>query len=166
MLSAPEKPGLAMPDEPKLAAVIARAAAGSADLKPWVDAVANATLMDSAPAPGKIANAAERAEFGVTEWTLSNGVKVVLKPTTNKADEVVFRAFSPGGTSLAPDADYIPASTRRRWSSRLAAWGSSARSNSGTSSRAGWPPRRRASANSRKACPAPRRRRTSRRSSS
>ncbi len=111
MVSAPEKPGVTMPDEPKLAAVVARAAAGVADLKPWVDAVANAALMDSSPAPGTIANTTERAEFGVTEWTLSNGVKVVLKPTTNKADEVVFRAFSPGGTSLAPDADYIPAST-------------------------------------------------------
>jgi zinc protease len=76
-----------------------------------VDATANAALMESAPAPGRIANTTERAEFGVTEWTLSNGVKVVLKPTTNKADEVLFRAFSPGGTSLAPDADYIPAST-------------------------------------------------------
>jgi zinc protease len=111
MLSAPQKPGLTLPDETKLAAVFARAAAGSASLTPWVDAVANATLMDSAPTPGKIVTAAERAEFGITEWTLSNGVKVVLKPTTNKADEVVFRAFSPGGTSLAPDADYIPAST-------------------------------------------------------
>jgi zinc protease len=109
MLSAPEKPGLTVPDDTKLAAVIARAAAGGADLKPWVDAVANATLMDSPPAPGKIANTVERAEFGITEWTLSNGVRVVLKPTTNKVDEVVFRAFSPGGSSLATDADYIPA---------------------------------------------------------
>ncbi len=111
MLSAPDKPGLAMPDEATLAAVIARAASGVADLKPWVDATANATLMESAPAPGRIASTTERAEFGVIEWTLSNGVKVILKPTTNKADEVLFRAFSPGGTSLAPDADYIPAST-------------------------------------------------------
>jgi zinc protease len=111
MLSAPEKTGLTLPDEPKLAAVIAGAAAAGPGLKPWVDATANAALMDSAPSPGKIVNTMERAEFGVTEWTLSNGVKVILKPTTNKADEVVFRAFSPGGTSLASDADYIPAST-------------------------------------------------------
>ena len=49
------------------------------------------------------------AEFGITEWQLSNGVKVVLKPTTFKQDEVLFRAFSPGGTSLASDADFISA---------------------------------------------------------
>jgi zinc protease len=42
---------------------------------------------------------------------LSNGVKVILKPTTFKADEILFRATSPGGTSLASDKDYIPAST-------------------------------------------------------
>jgi zinc protease len=40
---------------------------------------------------------------------LSNGVKVVLKPTTFKEDEVVFSAISRGGTSLASDADLIPA---------------------------------------------------------
>ncbi len=34
-----------------------------------------------------------------------------MKPTTNRQDEIVFRAISPGGTSLASDADYIPAST-------------------------------------------------------
>jgi zinc protease len=41
-------------------------------------------------------------------------VKVVLKPTTFKEDEIMFRASSPGGTSLASDADYIPASTADR----------------------------------------------------
>ena len=111
MLSAPEKPGLTVPDEAKLAAVIAGAAAAGPGLKPWVDAVANAALMGSAPAPGKIVNSVDRAEFGVTEWALSNGVKVVLKPTTNKADEIVFRGFSPGGTSLASDADYVSAAS-------------------------------------------------------
>src|SRR5262249_25566799 len=49
--------------------------------------------------------------IGITEWELSNGVKVVLKPTTFREDEILFRAASPGGTSLASDADYIPAST-------------------------------------------------------
>ena len=38
-------------------------------------------------------------------------MKVVLKPTNFKEDEILFRATSPGGTSLASDKDYIPAST-------------------------------------------------------
>jgi zinc protease len=38
-------------------------------------------------------------------------VRVVLKPTRVKQDEIVFRAVSPGGTSLASDEDYVPAMT-------------------------------------------------------
>ena len=49
--------------------------------------------------------------LGITEWRLSNGVRVVLKPTTFKEDEILFRAISPGGTSLAPDRDFIAAQT-------------------------------------------------------
>ena len=38
-------------------------------------------------------------------------MRVVLKPTTFKQDEILFRAVSPGGTSLASDEDFIPAET-------------------------------------------------------
>ena len=47
----------------------------------------------------------------MTEWRLSNGARVVLKPTTIKEDEILFRAVSPGGTSLASDEDFVAAST-------------------------------------------------------
>jgi zinc protease len=46
------------------------------------------------------------AKINTTTLTLSNGVKVVLKPTDFKNDEIRFNAFSPGGTSLYSDADY------------------------------------------------------------
>ena len=49
--------------------------------------------------------------LGITEWRLSNGARVVLKPTMFKQDEILFRAVSPGGTSLASDRDFIPAAT-------------------------------------------------------
>ena len=70
-----------------------------------------ASLLDAPPAPGTIVKTATKDAVGITEWELSNGVKVVLKPTTFKQDEILFRATSPGGTSLASDQDYIPAST-------------------------------------------------------
>jgi hypothetical protein len=41
----------------------------------------------------------------VTEWQLSNGLRVILKPTSYKEDEILFRAVSPGGTSLAISKD-------------------------------------------------------------
>ncbi|HEX7531354.1 MAG TPA: insulinase family protein [Pyrinomonadaceae bacterium] len=109
VVNAPEKSGLVIPDETKLAAVIK--AEATKDLKPYVDTVGSAALLESIPAPGAIAKTTTKEAAGITEWELSNGVKVVLKPTTFKADEILFRATSPGGTSLATDKDYIPAST-------------------------------------------------------
>ncbi|MFY9553396.1 MAG: insulinase family protein [Blastocatellia bacterium] len=109
VVRAPEKSGSVVPDETKLAAVIKAAAAK--ELKPYVDTMAAAALLERVPAPGTIAKTTTRDALGITEWELSNGVKVVLKPTSFRADEIVFRAFSPGGTSLASDKDYIPAST-------------------------------------------------------
>jgi zinc protease len=109
VLTAPEKAGLAIPDESKLAAVIKEGP--PADLKAYVDTVGSAVLLESLPAPGKITKSWVDEKAGLTTWELANGVKVVLKPTTFRADEILFRATSPGGTSLASDADYIPAST-------------------------------------------------------
>jgi zinc protease len=109
VINAPEKAGLVIPDETKLAIVIKAVAAK--DLKPYVDLVSAAALLESLPAPGTVARTTVKEAAGITEWQLSNGVKVVLKPTTFRADEILFRATSPGGTSLANDKDYIPART-------------------------------------------------------
>ncbi len=105
----PDKSGLVMPDEAKLAAIV-KAAPGK-DLKPYEDTAAATTLLDPIAATGTIARTSTKEAVGITEWDLSNGVKVVLKPTNFKDDEILFRATSPGGTSLATDKDYIPAST-------------------------------------------------------
>jgi zinc protease len=109
VLTAPEKAGLAIPDEAKLAAIVKEPP--PSDLKAYVDTVGTAVLLEALPSPGKITKAATDEKTGLTTWELANGVKVVLKPTNFRADEIVFRATSPGGTSLVPDADYIPAST-------------------------------------------------------
>jgi zinc protease len=109
MVTGPTTQAVAMPDEARLATVIAGAAAKATD--PWDDTTPAGELMTAAPTPGTITSVVERAAAGVIEWRLSNGALVVLKPTTFKQDEIVFRAFSPGGSSLADDADWIPAST-------------------------------------------------------
>jgi zinc protease len=109
VVSAPRKTNVAVPDEKKLAEVIK--SAGGDSLTAYVDAVSARPLLDPLPSPGTIASTAEKAAFGVTEWTLSNGVRVVLKPTPFKQDEILMRAFSPGGTSLAEDRDFVAAMT-------------------------------------------------------
>ncbi len=89
------------------------------DIKPYDDAVSSAPLMAAAPTPGPVVATKTIAEIGVTEWTLKNGVKVVVKPTDFKNDEVRMTAFARGGTSLATDADYESA----RYASTVVAQG-------------------------------------------
>ncbi len=63
-------------------------------------------LLSRIPEPGKIIHEKIIEELDITEWTLSNGVKVVLKPTDFKNDEILFTASSPGGNSLVPKDKY------------------------------------------------------------
>jgi zinc protease len=107
-VSAPKKAGVAVPDEAALAAVI-KSAGGSA-LTAYVDAVSTRPLIDALPKPGTVVKTVAKTPE-ITEWTLSNGVRVVLAPTTFKQDEILVRAFSPGGTSLADDRDFVAAET-------------------------------------------------------
>ena len=78
-----------------------------------MDAVSTRPLIDTQPKPGAVTKTVAKTP-AITEWTLSNGVRVVLAPTTFKQDEILFRAFSPGGTSLASDKDFIAAETADR----------------------------------------------------
>jgi zinc protease len=107
VVSAPEDAGVVLPDPSQLAAVITAALAKP--LEPYVDAAAGQTLMDAPPPRGTIVKTTLRPEAGIIEWTLSNGATVVLKPTTLRADQILFRAAAPGGTSLASDDDFISA---------------------------------------------------------
>jgi zinc protease len=109
IVEAPEKAGVTIPDQTKLAAVIKSAA--TKELKPYVDSAAGTALLDTVPAGGTITKTVTKDALGITEWELSNGVRVILKPTNFKEDEILFRATSPGGTSLASDSDYITASS-------------------------------------------------------
>lgn len=67
-------------------------------------------LVKHAPKAGKIKQEKELPAFGATEWTLSNGMKVVIKPTAFKADEVLLNGFSLGGKSMVETKD-LPSAT-------------------------------------------------------
>jgi zinc protease len=108
-VSAPQKTGVPIPDEAKLSAVIS--GGSGTGLTAYVDEVSSRPLLERQPTPGRIVKTEEKTAYGITEWTLSNGAKVVVKPTTFSRDQILFRAFSPGGTSLAPDRDFIAADT-------------------------------------------------------
>ena len=109
IVTGPEIASVALPGEAELAKTISAASARPVDR--YVDEGADQPLMAAPPAKGSIVKVTPRPESGITEWTLSNGATVVLKPTTLKEDQILFRAFAPGGTSLASDADLVPAQT-------------------------------------------------------
>lgn len=105
----PEKPGVPVPTEAELRAVLA--GVKTAELAAYEDTVPDAPLLAAAPEPGEIVEERRVEAVGLTEWKLSNGVRVVLKPTDFKKDEILFRAVSAGGVSLAEDETLIPANT-------------------------------------------------------
>jgi zinc protease len=109
MLSAPRKEATPVPDEKRLAAAIDSIAGTKLDA--YVDTVAAESLLEELPEGGSIVDTVEKEAFGITEWKLSNGVTVVLKPTEYKNDEILLTATSPGGTSLASDDDFVAAAT-------------------------------------------------------
>ncbi|SFD15647.1 zinc protease [Chitinophaga sp. CF118] len=70
----------------------------------------NGSLIAQLPVPGRIIKKTDNQQLGTTTLVLSNGVTVILKPTTFKNNEIQMYAFSPGGTSLYSDADFESAS--------------------------------------------------------
>jgi zinc protease len=109
LVNAPDKPGLHVPDEAELRTVMS--GVDRMTIAPYVDTVSDQPLVAAPPAPGTITATRAFPKVGVTQWTLSNGATVVVKPTDFKEDQVLFRAFAPGGTSLASDDDFVAAST-------------------------------------------------------
>lgn len=64
-------------------------------------------LMPQLPHSGTVVSERTVPALGLTEWTLGNGVKVVLKPTDFKNDQILLGAHRAGGLSLFSDADLI-----------------------------------------------------------
>lgn len=79
------------------------------DVTAYEDKVVNKPLIENLPAAGRTVSTKQIPEIGVTELTLNNGVKVVLKPTDFKNDEILIGARSQGGTSLYDDKDFMSA---------------------------------------------------------
>ena len=76
---------------------------------PYADDVDDVPLLAAIPTPGSITAEEQIESIDSVKWTLSNGITVIAKQTDFKNDEVVFRAFSPGGHSLVSDDDHVSA---------------------------------------------------------
>ena len=106
VVTAPEKEGLAAPTEAELLAI--REKVMSSEVEAYEDNVVKEPLIpEGTELKGSpVKKTVEDAALGTTEWTLKNGVKVVVKPTTYKADEVRLRALAKGGLSILPDGEF------------------------------------------------------------
>ena len=104
-IAAPDKEDVVIPTKEEVVADLK--AMPTLQVEAYVDKVSNEPLIKEAPKGGKIVSQKDNALFGATELTLSNGVKVYVKKTDFKADEIRMQGFSLGGTSLFDTADKL-----------------------------------------------------------
>lgn len=102
LISGPD--GAPLPTEARVREILAEVERD--EIAPWEDKAAVTALMAQPPTPGTIVKESTIDEIGVTEWTLSNGARVIVKPTTFDKQQVTLRGTSPGGLALASDKLY------------------------------------------------------------
>jgi len=102
--SGPDKAGVSMPDDEMLGIIMY--GVGKKQLKPYEDVATNKPLISKAISAGKVSKETKNTAMDAVEWTLSNGAKVVLKPTPFRQDEITFSGLSFGGFSLLSDTDW------------------------------------------------------------
>jgi zinc protease len=66
----------------------------SQKIEPYISNVTTGKLFDKKVKPGVVTKETTNSELGTTEWILSNGMRVIIKPTDFKVDEVQFKGLS------------------------------------------------------------------------
>ena len=105
-IMAPEKEAVKIPTKEQILVAIDNAK--KAELTAKAEENLNKPLIKEVPKAGEVKKVAQNKSLGTTEWTLSNGVKVVFKPTTFKKDEILLSAFSQGGLSKVSNVTDLP----------------------------------------------------------
>ena len=103
IVTGPEKDGVKIPTVAEIKDILKTQENKKQDA--YVDNFKPEPLIDHELKGGKLVNL-EKKNHNITELTLSNGVKIVLKPTEFQNDEILMYAHSPGGYSLVPAFDF------------------------------------------------------------
>lgn len=74
------------------------------EIEAYKDEVRTDPLIPNLPAAGKIVGERHLDNWDATELTLSNGVKVIVKPTQFKENDIQFAAAAKGGYSVFPES--------------------------------------------------------------
>jgi len=111
ILTAPAKDGLKIPTEDRIRELLAENE--KIEVEAYKDKFLDMPLLEKAPKAGKVTAQKEvkEKELNITEWTLSNGAKVILKPTDFEGDQIMLQAYSPGGHSIYDVKDFLTASS-------------------------------------------------------
>jgi zinc protease len=105
LLEIPEKEGVKIPTNDDVLAIYKEYS--TKQYEAAKDNTPTKPLFSKTLTPGKIVSTKENPKLNYTELKLSNGATVILKNTDFKNDEVLFRAFSPGGLSLLTSDDNV-----------------------------------------------------------
>lgn len=103
LITGPEDGKTKLPDEAALLAMVQKGFAQ--DVKPNEERKVAANILEKKPTPGKVTNVAKVEGFEATTYTLSNGIKVTVKPTKFKSDEIIVKGIKKGGTNTYGVAD-------------------------------------------------------------
>ena len=104
LITAPESEKANLPNQSTVESWLAQVEAEP--LLPYKDEMSKLPLLSHEPVAGKIVKQETDEVLHTTTLILSNGVKVVLKPTDFQNNQVLFSGFAPGGSSLYSDADF------------------------------------------------------------
>lgn len=108
ILTGPEKEGLKQVTEADVKALLDEIQ--SSDIKKYEDKTVRSQLIEKLPTPGAIAKTTTNSKLGTTTLVLSNGATLTYKKTDFKNDEILFRAYSPGGSSLYSNEEFLATS--------------------------------------------------------
>ncbi len=103
-VSVPDKEGVSLPSETMILTKFNQLMDSKAIAKKNDDVIK--PLFDKKITPGKITKSTKNDKLGIEELVLSNGAKIILKPTNFKEDEILISAYSFGGLSLISDKDF------------------------------------------------------------
>ncbi|MDE5637714.1 MAG: insulinase family protein, partial [Alistipes sp.] len=106
VVNAPEKEGIENPTEEQILASIVKIQ--NTELEAYEDTTVKEPLIaDESMLKGSaVKKVAQNDVLGTTEWTLKNGIRILVKPTDLKADEVIMTAKTLGGLSNLDNTDY------------------------------------------------------------
>ncbi|WP_378176569.1 M16 family metallopeptidase [Aquimarina sp. SS2-1] len=98
VMTGPEKEGLTQVTKEDVVSLLKEVE--TSEIEDYKDEKVRENLIEKTPTPGKIISSKTNEKLGYTVFELNNGAKITYKKTDFKNDEILFSAYSYGGSSL------------------------------------------------------------------